>query len=1113
MTRTGRIALAALISGTIVMAGLLYLLAFPVDLSRFHSSIESMIGSRVGREIRIKKIVLKALPSPDLTLDGVEAFQKGEEMLRAEQLRVQVSLWPLLLRKTVIERLELKGASLFIKRDREGRINIEDLLEFKTDKEKGRAAVNSLYVQGSALKVLDETSSTPAYFDITDINGYLYRAPGGFAYGAGGRLKPSTMITFTGTGNPAGTEIEGSGNIEALNIGVFNPYFKKARGSSMEATANAAFSYTFGRKAEIKSVVMYKKLKADFPAVFTGPMFSNAGSAILDAVWGEKKSIRLSDVRIALPDFSLRGSFSVDVAGGKESFTLRASSTPIPLKTFKGLIPVKVIADGAASVARDFTPLDGDVTVMDFTLSGPFEELMDGTVFGKPERFRVTTLLNGLSFRYRGIKETCTDFTGSVGLSNGTISIPKLYGRCDKEVLEDLNAELRELTGPLVYRASVKASLDAAETIVAAGDILKSDKTGAGAILGKIRAAGEADLDLDLSGSLKDKAATRYSGAAELRVSSLSYDGFAGSFKSVFADIGFDNKRITVNEARGFEGDSDFRITGFIDDYLKTPSFDISAEGELTGNTVEKFLPPKVAGKLSVDGKMIIKASGSGSRDSFAAAAYLDTTGAAVEYKNVIKKAPDYTLSLEGYIVLKGNELDVKRADLNFGGSSVALAGNFLVDRPVYSYVAQSKELRIADFDNISPFLISEYESTGLISFRIGSAKKSVEANPVYQVVALVKDGGFKTTLIAKPVKSINAAMMMDGNRANIKINGMEAGETSLSGTIDIPDVAGRVVNFNFTSPRLNTDDLVPRETVTAKAKAGADARAYDNGEDSGLPVTGSGEITVNEGIAWGHPFTGFKTRVDLTAKAAVLAPVTLTIDGGRVEGGLTYFKDTKEPLLFETDFRLEDIELETMFKSLGVKSKVLTGRLEGVVKLAWRRAAEPFSAGLSGSAALRSKKGKLWKGTILTKIFSIVNILSIDELFKEGLPYRTLSGDFSLDHGIILTENMAFDSDSLRMSAVGELTVPERKIDAVLAISPFVTIDKIISKIPLAGWIITGKDKSVVSMYFGVDGPLSDPDIYPKPITGLEKGVLGIFKRLLETPERIFRQGKEALP
>jgi hypothetical protein len=59
------------------------------------------------------------------------------------------------------------------------------------------------------------------------------------------------------------------------------------------------------------------------------------------------------------------------------------------------------------------------------------------------------------------------------------------------------------------------------------------------------------------------------------------------------------------------------------------------------------------------------------------------------------------------------------------------------------------------------------------------------------------------------------------------------------------------------------------------------------------------------------------------------------------------------------------------------------------------------------------------------------------------------------------------------------------------------------LSKIPVAGYILTGKDKAFLSFVYEVKGDLDDPKIEPIPIQSLGEGVFGIFKRLLETPIR----------
>ena len=87
----------------------------------------------------------------------------------------------------------------------------------------------------------------------------------------------------------------------------------------------------------------------------------------------------------------------------------------------------------------------------------------------------------------------------------------------------------------------------------------------------------------------------------------------------------------------------------------------------------------------------------------------------------------------------------------------------------------------------------------------------------------------------------------------------------------------------------------------------------------------------------------------------------------------------------------------------------------------------------------------------------------------------------------------------------MGEIDTSGPRIDATIALHPFVTIDKIISNIPLAGWIITGDRNSAVSLYFEMEGPLKDPDVLPLPVKSIRKNIFGILERLIRTPFRLF--------
>ncbi|MBI5234407.1 MAG: hypothetical protein HY880_08640, partial [Deltaproteobacteria bacterium] len=44
-------------------------------------------------------------------------------------------------------------------------------------------------------------------------------------------------------------------------------------------------------------------------------------------------------------------------------------------------------------------------------------------------------------------------------------------------------------------------------------------------------------------------------------------------------------------------------------------------------------------------------------------------------------------------------------------------------------------------------------------------------------------------------------------------------------------------------------------------------------------------------------------------------------------------------------------------------------------------------------------------------------------------------------------------------------------------------------------------KEKSFITMYYEIKGPLKDPNVDPVPIKSIGKNILGIFQRLFEAP------------
>ncbi|MBI2563541.1 MAG: AsmA-like C-terminal domain-containing protein, partial [candidate division NC10 bacterium] len=114
------------------------------------------------------------------------------------------------------------------------------------------------------------------------------------------------------------------------------------------------------------------------------------------------------------------------------------------------------------------------------------------------------------------------------------------------------------------------------------------------------------------------------------------------------------------------------------------------------------------------------------------------------------------------------------------------------------------------------------------------------------------------------------------------------------------------------------------------------------------------------------------------------------------------------------------------------------------------------------------------------------------------------LTADIKIEGGIARTENLVLDSPAMKVNAVGQVNLADDTLDLTVAAKPFQTVDSILTKIPLAGWLLGGKEKSLLVAYYRVTGPLSDPQVTPIPLKSVGRNLFGIFRNLLEIPEAL---------
>jgi len=78
------------------------------------------------------------------------------------------------------------------------------------------------------------------------------------------------------------------------------------------------------------------------------------------------------------------------------------------------------------------------------------------------------------------------------------------------------------------------------------------------------------------------------------------------------------------------------------------------------------------------------------------------------------------------------------------------------------------------------------------------------------------------------------------------------------------------------------------------------------------------------------------------------------------------------------------------------------------------------------------------------------------------------------------------------------------RTIDATVGLQPLQTVDKVVSRIPIAGWILTDDDQRLLTVYFEAKGPLDNPTVQTIPLRGLSEETFNMFKRVLKLPKKL---------
>ena len=337
----------------------------------------------------------------------------------------------------------------------------------------------------------------------------------------------------------------------------------------------------------------------------------------------------------------------------------------------------------------------------------------------------------------------------------------------------------------------------------------------------------------------------------------------------------------------------------------------------------------------------------------------------------------------------------------------------------------------------------------------------------------------------------------------NVRLDG--GTDASVNGTIDFkppyPVMLDITSDFALISEVIN---LWSKQSAT-KQKAETTAKAQPAARPrSKIRITAQ----VKEGDLYGMKFHDASGVIVPTRGRLMIHPLDFSVGEGYCNAQVLTDFVSGGPSRLRISGHAEDVDALEVYRELLNQENIVRGALRGDFYLTGD-IGKNFLPSSYGRFSIQIKDGVLHQFSFLSKVFSLLNVsqifaLQLPDMDLEGMPYESLTANFQLDKGILKSEDLTIQSEAMNQSYTGQVDLVSKQIDMAMAIHPLGTVDKIISRIPVAGWLLTGEDKALLTAHFNVSGEIGDVSVRIMPLDTLTEPTIGLLRRTLSLPFKL---------
>jgi uncharacterized protein YhdP len=1160
------ILIPVIVVGAFILVSIHYLL----DPNIYRNILQKSLATALDREVSIGKAKISLWGGLGIAFEDFRIKDRSLafDLLQSKRLILRVKLFPLLKREIKWKRIVVDQPTLHLIRDKNGKFNIffdgpvtgEKLKE--TEK-KILEALTSLFGGSLALRdgeifFSDESlGNSPLKTEIRSFNFELskvaYRKA--FPFRISGRIihsKKDGPFSINGTIQNIPEDLDFSkGRVEAevkikgIDTFHFWPYLKtwlpmKTISGVLDLNAHyrGDFQGTFKTSAKIK----FKELLFDYPQVFSSVLKPKWVNIDFEAEY-DLKDLRIPRFSIELPELWVKAKGRIYDIGSKEmGMEAEAHSSPFDIAEGKKLIPFRIITpDVSEHLFR--AEGKGPFQIVSVRLAGKMPEIDHCDQPANAHVLSIEAKLSGASLKLPWNLPTFEDLTGQLLFQKGHLYLKEVEGRIFHSTLEKVNGIFYELLHIPTLQMDCQGKFD----LMDLPSLLKTEgfpEEFSRALSSIHILSGNAQYSLAAKALLKPPIRFQHQGTYRLSKTRFTHQQIPFPIQIGEGRVELSNKDLQWSEAKVEFGNSSLLMSGLWKHGEKDHPLEILARGRMDLKNLfalfqSSLFPEEIRSKtngfealsgtsqISFKGKTLPGASPFSYEGEFS-----------LREASLLQKGNPIPLVFkEGGISFSNLGVGFSKTKIQSGSSSLTLDGFVRegnVSLSTWGLIDLKQLLLLMKSPLFSDQIRSQVEEiqelTGGAEVRLKWLGKTEEW------IAALKEGEIRLKKIFLQHRKISIPLsLMEGyflvTPEQIRFDELrgKVGDSpvTVSGTLSRGSPSspissqkvgkgsgltesGRRLSFQISSPELDLDPLFPK-------KEGTSPTSYEKIRDWLSNWSIDGKVQIDKGKYRSLHVQDLKGEMKTVDGTLLIHPFQFKSDGGDFWGE-GWIKPTEKGIRFEIKPRLSNMEAKAFIRTLFQKGEeervALTGRVH-IDKVELRGEGEnsqKMKESLNGSLRFEIKDGVIERFNILSKIFSILNVSQwfkgrLPDLKTKGLPYHSMMATIHVKDGMASTNDFLVDSDAMRITLLGKIDLGKNLIDARIGVHPLVTIDTILSSVPIVGYILTGKDKGFISYFYEVKGNLDDPKIEAIPLKSITEPSWGVIKRLLETPLRPFQK------